>query len=191
MLCHRLVSALVWRALRDLRAGWITYLEDVLVSAVGRNRVRVAALHVSCVLGKAGFLISFKSVIEPVQDLDFIGKQLAAAAMTVENKLGVVCGAVALCFLGIVQIKVSRRMAAQLLGKLEWAVRPNVGLAPFVAGGHFWKLNDCSDFRKGMRSALMTAVAFALTPQSLAPWPCCLSCRRRSVFFSLMPLRGV
>ena len=43
VLCKRLVSALVCRALRDLRARGITYLDDVLVYVVGRKRVRVAA----------------------------------------------------------------------------------------------------------------------------------------------------
>ena len=60
-------------------------------------------------------------------------------------------------------------MAARLLGMLEWAVRPNAGLAPFVAGRHCWKLNDCCDFRRGIRRALMTAIVFALSPQSFAP----------------------
>ena len=171
VLCHRLVSALVRRALRDLRARGVTYLDDLLVSAVGRCRLRVAARRVSRVLGKAGFLISPKSVIEPVRSLDFIGKQFSAAALTVENKPGIIGGVVALPLLGIVQNRLSARMAARLLGKLEWAVRPNAGLAPFVAGGHCWKLSDFCDFRKGMRRALMTAIAFALTPQCFAPWP--------------------
>ena len=125
----------------------------------------------SQVLGKAGFVISPKSVIEPVRTLDFIGKQFSAAAMTVENKPGIIGVIVALWLLGIVQKRLSARMAARLLGKLEWAVRPNAGLAPSVAGGHCWKLSDFCDFRKGMRSALMTAIAFALTPQCFAPWP--------------------
>ena len=174
MLCQKLVSALVRRALRDLRARGVTYLDVVLVSAVGRHRLLVAASRVSRVLGRAGFLISPKSVIEPVQTLDFIGKQFSAAAMTVENKPGVIAGVVALSLLGIVQNRLSARLAARLLGKLEWAVRPNAGLAPFVAGGHCWKLSDFCDFRKGMRRALMTAIAaiaFALTPQCFAPWP--------------------
>ena len=171
VLCQRLVSALVRRALRDLRARGVTYLDDVLVSAVGRCRLRVAARRVSRVFGKAGFLISPKSVIEPVRSLDFIGKQFSAAALTVENKPGIIGGVVALLLLGIVQNRLSARMAARLLGKLEWAVRPNAGLAPFVAGGHCWKLSDFCDFRKGMRRALMTAIAFALTPQCFAPWP--------------------
>ena len=171
VLCQKLVSALVRRALRDLRARGVTYLDDVLVSAVGRNRLRVAARRVSRVLGRAGFLISPKSVIEPVRTLDFIGQQFSAATMTVENKPGVIGGVVALWLLGIVQNRLSARLAARLLGKLEWAVRPNAGLAPFVAGGHCWKLNDFCDFRKGVRRALMTAVAFALTPQCFAPWP--------------------
>ena len=173
VLCQGLVSALVRRALRDLRARGVTYLDDVLVSAVGRCRLRVAARRAepSRVLGKAGFLISPKSVIEPVRTLDFIGKQFSAAAMTVENKPGILGGVMALWLLGIVQNRLSARMAARLLGKLEWAVRPNAGLAPFVAGGHCWKLSDFCDFRKGMRRALMTAIAFALTPQCFAPWP--------------------
>ena len=171
VLCQRLVSALVRRALRDLRARGVTYLDDVLVSALGRCRLRVAVRRVSRVLGKAAFLISPKSVIEPVRSLDFIGKQFSAAALTVENKPGIIGGVVALPLLGIVQNRLSARMAARLLGKLEWAVRPNAGLAPFVAGGHCWKLSDFCDFRKGMSRALMTAIAFALTPQCFAPWP--------------------
>ena len=171
MLCQKLVSALVSGALRDLRARGVTYLDDVLVSVVGRHRLRVVARRVSRVLGRAGFLISPKSANEPVQTLHFIGKQFSAAAMTVENKPGVIGGVFALWLLGIVQSRLSARLAAQLLGKLEWAVRSNAGLAPFVAGGHCWKLNDFCDFRKGMRRALMTAIAFALTPQCFAPWP--------------------
>ena len=171
VLCQKLVSALVRRALRDLRARGVTYLDDFMVSAVGRHRLRVAARRVSRVLGRAGFLISPKSVIEPVRTLDFIGKQFSAAAMTVENKPGVIGGVVALWLLGIVPNMLSARLAARLLGKLEWAVRPNAGLAPFVAGGHCWKLNDFCHFTKGMCRALMTAIAFALTPQCFAPWP--------------------
>ena len=154
-----------------MRARGVTYLDDVLVSAVGRCRLRVAARRVSRVLGRAGFLISPKSVIEPVRTLDFIGKQFSAAAMTVENKPGIIGGIVALWLLGIVQNRLSARMAARLLGKLEWAVRPNARLAPFVAGGHCWKLSDFCDFPRGMHRALMIAIAFALTPQCFAPWP--------------------
>ena len=73
VLCQRLVSALVRRALRDFRARGVTCLEDVLVSVVGTHRLRVAARRVSRVLGRAGFLISPKSVIERVRTLDFIG----------------------------------------------------------------------------------------------------------------------
>ena len=91
--------------------------------------------------------------------------------MTVENKPGVIGGVVALWLLGIFQNRLSARLAARLLGKLECAVRPNAGLAAFVAGGHCWKLNDFCDFIKGVRRALMTAIAFALSPQCFAPWP--------------------
>ena len=91
--------------------------------------------------------------------------------MIVENKPGVIGGVVALWLLGIVGNRLSARLGARLLGKLEWVVRPNAGLAPFVAGGHCWNLNDFCDLRKGVRRALMTAIAFALTPQCFAPWP--------------------
>ena len=91
--------------------------------------------------------------------------------MTVENRPGVIGGVVALWLLGIVQSRLSGRMAARLLGKLEWAVRPNAGLAPFVAWGHCWKLKDCCYFRRGICCAPITAIAFALTPQRFACWP--------------------
>ena len=170
VICQWLVYALVRRALRGLRAQGVTYLDDVLVCVIGQNRVGVAARRVGRVLRAAGPLISRKSVLEPVRVLDFIGKQFDAAAMTMENKLGVIGRAVALCLLGIARNRLSSRMAARLLGNLEWAVRPNAGSAPFVSGGHCWRLNGCCDFRRGVRRALMTAVAFALTPHSFAPW---------------------
>ena len=171
VLCQKLVSALVRRVLRDQRARGVTYLDDVLVSAVGRNRVRVAARRVSRVFGKAGLVISPKSVVEPVRTLDFIGKQFAAATMTVENKPGVNGGVIALWLLGMVQNRLGTRLAARLLRKLEWAVRPNAGQVPFVADGHCWKLNAFCDLRKGVPRALTTDVAFAMTPQCFAPWP--------------------
>ena len=89
-----------------------------------------------------------------------------------ENKPGIIGGVVALPLLGIVQNRLSARMAARLLGKLEWAVRPQCWTWPLLLqGGHCWKLSDFCDFRKGMPRALMTAIAFALTPQCFAPWP--------------------
>ena len=60
VLCQILVSALVRRALRDLRARGVTYPDDVLVSAVGRCRLRVAARRVSRVLGRAGFPLALR-----------------------------------------------------------------------------------------------------------------------------------
>ena len=146
---------------------WTTSLFLLLV-AIARALLRAAQVGI---LGKVGFLISPKSVLEPVRTLEFNGKQLAPAAMAVENKLGVIGGIAALWLLGIAQNRLSGRMAAGLLGKLEWAVRTNAGMALFVAGGHCWKLNDCCYFRTGIRRARMTAIAFALTPQSFAFWP--------------------
>ena len=60
----------------------------------------MAARRVGKVLRTAGFLISPKSMLEPVRVLHFIGKQFDVAAMAVENKPGVIAGAVTLWLLG-------------------------------------------------------------------------------------------
>ena len=88
VICQRLVSALVKRALRGLRAMGATYLDDVLISAVGSNRGRVTARRVGKVLRRAGFLRSSKSIVEPVRVIDFMGKKFDAANQIVENKAG-------------------------------------------------------------------------------------------------------
>ena len=53
--------------LRGLKALCITYLDDVVLSAMGGYRVRRAARRVCRVMHRAGFLISAKNVPHPVQ----------------------------------------------------------------------------------------------------------------------------
>ena len=88
----------------------------------------------------------------------------------VENRPKLGGGGVALWLLCLVHNRLDERGAAGLLGKLEWAARPNAGLAPFLSGRYCWKLSHLCDFNSSLRRFLMMAQAFALPPQCFAVW---------------------
>ena len=189
VICQRLVSPLVRRVLRGLRAVGATYMDDVLVTGVGRDRVTVAVRRVGRTLRRAGFLVSAKSVVELVRVIDFIGKKFDSTAQSSEIRPGLMGSVVALWLLGLVHNCLSERMAARLLGKLEWAMRPNAGLAPFVSGGQCWKLTDYRDVLGGFRRSLLTVLAFALNPNATCPGLGCLIGLHRGAFSLLTQLK--
>ena len=120
-------------------------MDNVLVVAVGRDRVRMAVRRVCRTLRRAGFLVGAKSVVELVRVIDFIGKRFDSAAQTIEIEPGLMGSAIVLWLLGLVRNRLSELTVARSLGKLEWAICPNAGLAPFVSRGHCWKLTDYRD----------------------------------------------
>ena len=54
------------------------------------------------------------------------------------------------------------------LGRLEWAVRPQGGTAPFLAGAYRWKLSSGDQLPAALIRPLLTAVVFAVLPEDFA-----------------------
>ena len=119
----------------------------------------------------AGFLISPKFVCEPTQRLDFILKWFDIEKGNLGNRQGLLVGILGLWVLAVIGPFDSLLMS-RLLGRLEWALRPNAGAAAFLAGAYQWMQG--SHIRCGLLilRSLMTAIIFAILPQRLKPDVC-------------------
>ena len=73
VLCQKLVSGIVRGVLARLQTDGFVYLDDIILVA-RRSKVKRGARCVTQKLRRLGFLISPKSVCEPTQRLDSIGK---------------------------------------------------------------------------------------------------------------------
>ena len=140
MVCQKLVSGIVKGVLARLQSERFVYVDDIFLvarkSKVGRDTHCVARR-----LRQAGFLISPKSVFEPTQQLDFIGKWFDTAEGRMGNSQGLLVGILGLWVLAIVS-PFDRALMSRLLGRLEWALRPNTSAATFLASAYQWMLGD-------------------------------------------------
>ena len=67
----------------------------------------------------------------------------------------------------------SHKNMSRLLGRLEWAHRPNAGLGPFLAGVYCWQEAGAVPFGNTLICAVSTAVAFCFMPQRFCPVVSC------------------
>ena len=65
-----------------------------------------------------------------------------------------------------------RKGFERFLGRLEWALRPQGGTAPFLAGAYRWKFSGDQKVPLSLMRPLLTAVVFAVLPQCYAGHPC-------------------
>ena len=77
-ICQRLVLAVVRRVLsrRGIR-GWV-YLDDILLSARRKARLRMAVRDCKKALRRAGFIVGAKSETTPSERMSFIGPPRSA-----------------------------------------------------------------------------------------------------------------
>ena len=61
-----------------------------------------------------------------------------------------------------------RKGFERFLGRLDWALRPQGGTAPFLAGAYRWKLSAEQRVPLSLVRPLLTAVVFAVLPQCYA-----------------------
>ena len=85
VVCQKLVSGIVRGVLARLQMDGFVHLDDILLVA-RRSKVRRGAHCVAQKLCRPGFLISPKSMCEPTQRLDFIGKWFENEKGNVENR---------------------------------------------------------------------------------------------------------
>ena len=111
------------------------YLDDFLVLGFGAGNVRLAAARLGDLLGRQGAIISPKSILEPVPSIVWLGKKLVLSGagqgvFVVPNQWIVLLG----LWLRVALLPLSRKLARRVIGRFSWALRPQVGACPFLAG---------------------------------------------------------
>ena len=111
----------------------IQYLDDI--SIIGPSPSTLLPLVDNTVqrLRVAGFLISPKSLLDPVPATTFIGKHIDAPLGTI-SALPAYYAGVVLQWLSLATGPYYRRQASRLLGKLIWLAQPRRRILPFLAG---------------------------------------------------------
>ena len=115
----------------------VHYLDDFLLVFTDREVLREAGRSAVRTLIEAGFLISPKSVLDPVPVASFLGKELNLATRQVRSHEQ----ALLQLWVGWLRLAVGRRTDQHLqsfLGLLNWHVRPRGFGCPFAAGAYCW-----------------------------------------------------
>ena len=163
-ICQRLVMAVVRRVLsRRGIQGWV-YLDDILLSARRKARLRRAVRDCIALLRRAGFIVGEKSETFPTECISFIGKQIDTKAGTVGNVTGALVGAFRSWVRGVGRGRLPTCAMERLLGKLCWLGRPNAGLGAFLAGA-YTTLRQGQGVAKGVATVLL----FSCVPQAADP----------------------
>ena len=115
----------------------VHYLDDVLLVFTDREVLREAGRSAVRALIEAGFLISPKSVLDPVPVASFLGKELDLAARQIKSHEQ----ALLQLWVGWLRLAVGKGNEQRLQsfqGLLNWHVRPWGFGCPFAAGAYCW-----------------------------------------------------
>ena len=111
------------------------YLDDFLVVGYGLGNVRSAAGQLCSALRLEGAIISPKSILEPVPEIDGLGKRPVlsgelAGVFAMAGGWQIMVG----LWLRTAILPMSRQHARRVVGRFSWAPRPQIGACPFLAG---------------------------------------------------------
>ena len=169
VICQRLMGALAENSVFDPQVLPFTYLDDILAAGARRDLKR-AVRRLRGRLQRARFVVSPKSSLEPTRVLDFVGKIFDTKRRRMENRKGMVT-ALLRSWLRLRLGLMRRKGFERFLGRLEWALRPQGGTAPFLAGAYRWKLSGEQRVPLSLVRPLLTVVVFAVLPQCYAGQP--------------------
>ena len=111
------------------------YLDDFVVIGYGKAKVGSVSQRLCDALGKAGAVISTKSVLEPVPEIQWFGKWLVlsgdGAAVFSKGQGGATLLGL---WIRAAALPLTRKHARCILGRFIWCLRPAVGFALFLSG---------------------------------------------------------
>ena len=169
VICQRLTGALAENSVFDLQVLPFTYLDDILAARACKDLKR-AVRRLRGRLQRARFVVSPKSSLDLTRVLDFVGKIFDTKRRRMENRKGMVI-ALLRSWLRLRLRLVRRKGFEKFLGRLEWALRPQGGTAPFLAGAYRCKLSREQKVPPSLVRPLLTAVVFAVSPQCYTGQP--------------------
>ena len=165
--------------------GWV-YLDDILLSARRKARLRRAVRDCKRALRRAGFIVGAKSETTPTESISFIGKHIDTRAGTIGNAVGAMVGAFRAWVRGVGRGRLPSAAMERLLGKLCRLGRPNAGLGAFLAGAYASLHKGLGLFGRGVAKGIATVLLFACIPQQADPLGQCDS-PPREVFADAAP----
>ena len=115
-------------------------------------------------------MVSPKSSLEPTRVLDFEGKIFDTKRRRMENRKGILT-ALLRSWPRLRLRRMRRKGFERFLGRLEWALRPQGGTAPFLAAASRWKLFGEQRVPLSLVRPLLTASVFAVLAQCYAGQP--------------------
>ena len=142
------MGALAENSVFDLQVLPFSYLDDILAARARRDLKR-AVRRLRGRLQRARFVVSPKSSLEATRVLDFVGKIFDTKRRHMEDRKGMVT-ALLRSWLRLRLGLVRRKGFERFLRRLEWALRPQGGTAPFFG----WGMPEWHWLSYGSRTAL-------------------------------------
>ena len=141
------------------------YLDDFLLVGYSKPRVREASAKLCDALTRAGAIISVKSVLEPTQEIMWLGKWLSFSRTSggvQPHSLGWI--ALAGLWLRAAVLPMTCKQAQRILGRFTWAIRPSVGCMPMAGWWMFcvWGPNWVQNCPLNLLQSLCHCLVMAL-----------------------------
>ena len=129
--------------------------------------MRAQTQHLVQYFTQNNWVVSAKSELEPSHHVTWMGKQFDGAEGSVSSDPVYIIGIIML-WLTLATRGYRHKHLHRLLGKLQWALRPGRGAAPFLAGPYAW-LHQGPDTSKCTPTLVLRALAEAMAA-ALVPW---------------------
>ena len=154
----------------------VQYMDDILVVDPIKQHVQEQTDHLVRQFHANKWIVSPKSDLEPKHTMTSMGKDLDGLRGTVSTGASYLVGIVVL-WLNLCTRGYHCQPLRRHLGKLQWALRPGRGAAPFLAGPYAWlhrgpPVAKCIPPPAVLR-ALAEAAAAAVVPWSAPIHPSC------------------
>ena len=131
---------LLGRVVRDIvpeGVYLVHYLDDFILLSCDRDLLEDATEKVAVRIGQAGFLVSSKSTLSPVQVLQALGKVVNLRERFIQVQPFVFLQLM-VAWIRLATCGYSKKRLDKLLGTLQWHLRPRKGFSGVLAGAYAW-----------------------------------------------------
>ena len=113
------------------------YLDDFILLSCDRDLLEGVTETVAVRIRQAGFLVSSKSTLSPVQVLQALGKVVNLRERFIQVQPFVFLQLM-VAWIRLATCGYSKKRLDKLLGTLQWHLRPRKGFSGILAGAYAW-----------------------------------------------------